>query len=142
MSVGELIESLEEEIAQLKAELELSEASNKEHEAKYDEHLAEIVRLKEELGNERARGIHSCSEYCTRPMCVLRRERDKLKADKVELVGKIEFVKAIANNAIYFADNSDYWGSLWTVCNYLGMGIDDIGTVYMEDKALAKHKEG
>ena len=44
-----------------------------------------IESLRRDLENERARGIHTCHDRCDRPMCVLRRERDALRARVAEL---------------------------------------------------------
>jgi hypothetical protein len=38
----------------------------------------------------------------------------------------------IANNAIYFDDNSDYRSALWDICSKLGMADDDIGAKFIE----------
>ena len=35
-------------------------------------------RLTEEIENLKASGIHTCHDQCKRPMCVMRRERDRL----------------------------------------------------------------
>jgi hypothetical protein len=37
-----------------------------------------------------ARGIHTCHDDCQRPMCVLRRERDKALADLAALRARVE----------------------------------------------------
>jgi hypothetical protein len=36
-------------------------------------------RLAEEIENLKASGIHTCHDQCKRPMCVMRRERDRYK---------------------------------------------------------------
>lgn len=43
---------------------------------------------------------------------------------------------AIANNAIYFNDNSDYLTALYEVCKALNPDIEDalIGSKYIEEK--------
>lgn len=39
--------------------------------------------------------------------------------------------REIANNAIYFADNSDYRSALWDICSLLGMSDDNIGDKFI-----------
>jgi len=41
-------------------------------------------------------------------------------------------IRRIANNVIYFDDNSDYSGALWDICRKCGMADDDIGQRYIE----------
>ena len=41
-------------------------------------------------------------------------------------------VTEIANNAIYFDDNSDYRSALWDICSKLGMADNDIGAKFIE----------
>jgi len=41
-------------------------------------------------------------------------------------------VTEIANNAIYFDDNSDYRSALWDICSELGMADNDIGAKFIE----------
>lgn len=45
---------------------------------------------------------------------------------------------AIANNAIYFSDSSDYESALYQICKTLKPDIDeeDIGVDYIEDVKL------
>ena len=50
-----------------------------------DRLTAERDRLKAELDNVRATDIHSCHDGCQRPACVMRRERDALKAENERL---------------------------------------------------------
>ncbi|MCR6496193.1 hypothetical protein LJB71_08185 [Thermomonas sp. S9] len=47
--------------------------------------LKERNRLRDELENERARGIHTCGPQCMRPACRLRRERDALREEVAAL---------------------------------------------------------
>lgn len=42
-------------------------------------HAREIESLQRELDNERVRGVHTCSIYCDRPLCVARREIESLR---------------------------------------------------------------
>jgi hypothetical protein len=42
-------------------------------------------RLAEEIENLKASGIHTCHDQCKRPMCVMRRERDRLQNELNEL---------------------------------------------------------
>jgi hypothetical protein len=44
----------------------------------------------------------------------------------------------VANNALYFDDNSDYGSALWEVCELLGMDKDAIGADFIEEALLAK----
>jgi len=44
-------------------------------------------------------------------------------------------IRRIANNVIYFDDNSDYSGALWDICRKCGMADDDIGQRYIEANA-------
>ena len=41
-------------------------------------------------------------------------------------------VTEIANNAIYFDDNSNYRSALWDICSKLGMADNDIGAKFIE----------
>ena len=41
-------------------------------------------------------------------------------------------IKALANNAIYFDDGSDYRSTLWEICNKSGMDDDSIGVKMIE----------
>lgn len=59
---------------------------------------------------------------------------------KLDLLG-LENVKkafAIANNAIYFNDNSDYLSALYQVCTMLNPQIDEeeIGNIYIDEENL------
>ena len=50
----------------------------------------ENARLKEELDNLSADGIHSCHPYCSRPACIARRERDEARAEVARLREALE----------------------------------------------------
>jgi hypothetical protein len=62
--------------------------------------VAELIdtrrEWKEELERERAHAIHTCHDQCQKPMCVLRRERDKERALADRLAGVVE---------LYYADD-------------------------------------
>jgi len=45
-----------------------------------------------------------------------------------------EKIKAIANNAIYFDDSSDYRSALYDICKELQMCDGDIGVSFIEEK--------
>ena len=38
----------------------------------------------------------------------------------------------IANNAIYFRDNSDYLTALYEICNVIKPGNENIGEIFIE----------
>jgi len=38
-----------------------------------------LERERNSLRNELASGVHSCHDQCTRPVCIIRRERDQLR---------------------------------------------------------------
>lgn len=48
---------------------------------------------------------------------------------------KLERAFRIANNAIYFDDNSDYCSALWDICMILKpqLSESEIGQVYIEE---------
>ena len=61
-----------------------------------------------------------------------------MDAMKIELLG-LENIKkafAIANNAIYFDDNSDYLTALYQICKCLNPDIteDDVGKKYVDEE--------
>ena len=43
---------------------------------------AYISELEQTIDNISASGIHSCSDQCQRPICVMRRERDAARKDR------------------------------------------------------------
>lgn len=47
--------------------------------------IDELKQENERLENLTASGIHTCHSECQRPMCVLRRERDKLAAELMKV---------------------------------------------------------
>lgn len=51
---------------------------------------------------------------------------------------KLEKAFRIANNAIYFDDNSDYGTALWEICMILKpeLGEDEIGQDYIEENTI------
>jgi len=51
---------------------------------------------------------------------------------KDDLLAEVEEAKAIANNAIYFDDKSDYRSALLEICHILGMDYDNIGVEFIE----------
>ncbi|CEH34739.1 hypothetical protein [Romboutsia lituseburensis] len=63
---------------------------------------------------------------------------------KIELLNldNVKQAFAVANNAIYFADRSDYKSALYEVCKTLNPKIDDelIGSKYIEED-IQEHKE-
>ncbi len=46
---------------------------------------------------------------------------------------KFNKIFAIANNAIYFRDNSDYLTSLYEICNVIKPDDETIGEVFIEE---------
>lgn len=87
------IESLQAEINNLRASWEVS---NKQWGRSVDEKDAEIEGIKEELENEQARGIHSCSPFCNRPLCVARRQIKYLQAEVEALREKLKKIRQCA----------------------------------------------
>lgn len=53
----------------------------------------ENAALREELENEKARGVHTCHEGCQRPLCVAGREKRALKAHVDMLRGALAHVR-------------------------------------------------
>lgn len=51
-----------------------------------------------------ASGIHTCHADCQRPMCVLRRERDKAQADLARVTAELEQVQ-----------RAEYYGEVWAL---------------------------
>ena len=54
---------------------------------------ARVERLEaenERMENLLASGVHSCSAYCERPICVMRRERDAAISDLAALRARVE----------------------------------------------------
>jgi prefoldin subunit 5 len=49
--------------------------------SRYERRIAELEAENERLNNILAEGVHSCSIYCQRPMCVMQRKYDELKAE-------------------------------------------------------------
>ena len=47
----------------------------------------------------------------------------------------IDEVLRIANNSVYFRDDSDYEDALWAICRKCGMTDDAIGKSYMGESA-------
>jgi len=72
---------------------------------------AEIVELKRELENERARDIHSCGPDCSRAGCVNRRLRDENEALR-------KFVLEVSKQT---PEKPDYWSS----CGQCGSNISE-----------------
>jgi hypothetical protein len=58
-------------------------------EAEYKELVALRAEV-EDLENKLATGVHTCSNTCKRPMCVLRKERNKLRELMEETCDSIE----------------------------------------------------
>lgn len=93
--VALLVDVQEAEISCLRAATKIQEQHNaamdalnaahkKTHERWKDSEQL-VDQLIEELDNLKASTIHSCGDSCSRPMCVLRRERDEWKADFCEV---------------------------------------------------------
>jgi len=59
-----------------------------------------------------------------------------------EAHSKLEQIKRIANNALYFNDNSDYGTGLYAVCRALGMEQNEIGQEYMEVTPVPDGEKG
>lgn len=57
----------------------------------------------------------------------------KLVKTNGELQEKINQAFALANNAIYFNDRSDYLSALWDVCKYLQPENEEIGEQYISE---------
>lgn len=57
-----------------------------------------------------------------------------LKVDVLNL-NNVKKAFAIANNAIYFDDSSDYFGALWDICKALNPELEDekIGKMYIDE---------
>lgn len=53
---------------------------------------AELARVKAENSTLRAADDHSCHDACTRPLCVMRRERDTARNDLAALVARHQAV--------------------------------------------------
>lgn len=63
-------------------------------------------------------------------------EREEQQSARIaELERELAEAKRIANNALYFADNSDYRSAFWDICETLGMKDDEIGNEYMDDES-------
>ena len=75
--VALLVDVQEAEISCLRAATEIQ----KQHNAAMDALNAAHEKTHEELDNLKASTIHSCGDSCSRPMCVLRRERDELREE-------------------------------------------------------------
>lgn len=56
------------------------------------------------------------------------------------IMTNIEKAFAIANNAIYFNDRSDYRSALWEVCEILNAEKIEIGEKYIETKEKEKQE--
>lgn len=61
---------------------------------------AEVERLTAERDDATARTIHSCHAGCSRPMCVLRRERDTLRAEVERLTVTLASERAARKGVI------------------------------------------
>lgn len=55
--------------------------------------IDELKQENERLENLTASGIHTCHSECQRPMCVLRRERDKLAAELMKVTAERDEAK-------------------------------------------------
>jgi hypothetical protein len=58
--------------------------------SRYERRIAELEAENERLNNILAEGVHSCSIYCQRPMCVMQRKYNELKAELEVSRGEIE----------------------------------------------------
>lgn len=58
-----------------------------------------------------------------------------VEVDRLTLSERCDKAFAIANNAIYFNDRSDYLSALWDVCKMLKSPLseDEIGKKYLEE---------
>lgn len=58
-----------------------------------------------------------------------------VEVDRLTLSERCDKAFAIANNAIYFNDRSDYLSALWDVCKILKSPLseDEIGKKYLEE---------
>jgi len=65
---------------------------------------AEVERLTAERDDATARTIHSCHAGCSRPMCVLRRERDTLRAEVERLTAERDTREAERDEARVIAE--------------------------------------
>ena len=76
-------------------------------------------RLRAELANLQARDIHTCWAECPRPMCVMRRERDRAVAELAEAKAKRvpdAYEKAIAAALDFIgtvAPGASWWDDVW-----------------------------
>ena len=52
--------------------------------------IEELEAENERLENLLAEGVHTCSNTCKRPLCVLRRENKKLSLDYISAVGQLQ----------------------------------------------------
>ena len=55
-----------------------------------------------------ASGIHTCHADCQRPMCVLRRERDKALAELAALRARVDELEAALRDACESSDSAGY----------------------------------
>jgi hypothetical protein len=86
---------------------------------------AENARLKRDMANLKANGIHSCHADCQRPLCVTQRENARLTEENERLREALE----AAGQA------------LWNALDHLGVDDPDAdATIQQIDAALA-HKD-
>lgn len=82
------LEAKDAEIARLEAKCDQRRDDLKQARDILDERFRDIARLKEELDNERAKGIHSCGPDCKRPLCVANKENERLRAALEEIANR------------------------------------------------------
>jgi hypothetical protein len=92
-----------------------------------------------------ARGIHTCHDDCQRPMCVLRRERDKALADLAALRARAESATPDhfrdATKMVSPAKHPDTELLEWLFCNTIIAGPDG-HVIDCRDDADAARKQG
>jgi uncharacterized protein YdcH (DUF465 family) len=79
--LGEKKNNLTAEIERLRGVIDaMADEALKVYKPELDAKDAEIERLREDLNNAQARGIHTCHDQCQRVECVQRREIERLRA--------------------------------------------------------------
>jgi hypothetical protein len=76
-------------------------------------HIAELEQQVEDYENKLASGVHTCSNTCKRPMCVLRREKEALQ-QQVEALQWISVEERLPENgskclAYLLSTSKEYW---------------------------------
>ena len=62
-----------------------------------------LTEAADRLDNLLASGIHTCHADCQRPMCVLRRERDKAHADLARVTAERDGIIGVKDRAVLSA---------------------------------------